>query len=176
MNVARTVADETSVAIAAPEDEFTAFAKQALPTLTRIAWYLTADGDKAGELVQQTLVRTYHAWKRARHSPLPYARRVMMNQRISTWRARRREVLAPPHHFPERPNPDQIEILAERDRLMRALSRLGARQRRVVVLRHVEGFSEKEVAEMLGIPVGTVKSAGSRGLQRLREVLREEES
>ena len=56
--------------------------------------------------------------------------------------------------------------------LARALAVLSARQRRVIVLRHFEGRSELEVASDLGVSVGTVKSTASRGLMRLRSVLR----
>ncbi|MCL2465767.1 MAG: SigE family RNA polymerase sigma factor [Micrococcales bacterium] len=157
-------------------EEFTQFARQALGPLTRTAWHLTGDEHQASELVQQTLVRTYNAWGRARKAPLPYARKVMANQRINTWRSRRREVLAAPERLPEKASPDEVAAIAERDRLVRALACLGTQQRQVVVLRHVEGFSEKDVAEMLGIPVGTVKSAGWRGLERLREELRRQEA
>ena len=62
---------------------------------------------------------------------------------------------------------------AERDRLIRALSTLTARQRRIVVLRHLVGLSEREVAEDLGVAVGTVKSTASRGLAELRIALTE---
>lgn len=165
----------TGIGAGTRDDEFTVFMTMALPALTRTAWHLTGDEHRAADLVQQTLVRTYTAWPRARRAPLPYARKVMANQRISTWRSRRREVLAAPDGLPERTSTDTSGALAERDRLVQALACLGARQRRVVVLRHVEGFSEKEVAEMLGISVGTVKSTASRGLQHLREALREEE-
>ncbi|MCL2454437.1 MAG: SigE family RNA polymerase sigma factor [Micrococcales bacterium] len=160
----------------ARDAEFTAFMTVAMPALTRTAWHLTGDVHRAGDLVQQTLVRTYLAWPRARQGdPLAFARKVMANQRISTWRSRRREVLAPTGNLPHGELVDGSSAVAERDCLVRALALLGDQQRRVVVLRHVEGFTEKEVAEMLGISVGAVKSAGSRGLRRLREVLKEEE-
>lgn len=62
----------------------------------------------------------------------------------------------------------------ERDPLAyarRTLAMLSPRQRRVVVLRHFEGLSEREVADDLGISVGTVKSTASRSLARLRTLL-----
>ncbi|MCL2850336.1 MAG: SigE family RNA polymerase sigma factor [Micrococcales bacterium] len=161
------------VATGTRDEEFTMFMTTAMPALSRTAWHLTGDEHRAADLVQQTLVRTYTAWPRARRAPLPYARKIMANQRVSTWRSRRREVLT--DGPPDQVRPDESAALAERDLLMRALARLGAQQRRVVVLRHVEGFSEKEVAAMLNVSVGTVKSAASRGLQHLREALKEEQ-
>ena len=154
--------------------EFAAFMAEATPALTRTAWLLSGDERRAEELVQQALVRTYLAWGTARQrEPLAYARRVLANLRIDGWRKHRREVLtgAPP----ERALEAEVDRLAERDRLVRALGTLSPRQRRVVVLRHLVGLSEREVADDLGVSVGTVKSTASRGLAQLRSVLGEEE-
>ncbi|MFC8191887.1 SigE family RNA polymerase sigma factor [Cellulomonas sp. NPDC057328] len=152
--------------------EFAAFAAAAAPALGRTAWLLCGDAHQAEELVQQALVRTYVAWARARAGdPLAYARRVLANQRIDTWRRRRREVLMAPSDVPEPPHDGGAQEQADRDQLVRALATLSARQRRVVVLRHLEGMSEREVAHDLGVSVGTVKSTASRALVRLRDVL-----
>ncbi|MCC2320347.1 SigE family RNA polymerase sigma factor [Cellulomonas xiejunii] len=133
---------------------------------------LCGDTHQADELVQQAMVRTYLAWDRARErEPLAYARRVLANQRVSTWRRRRREVLLATSELPERGRDDGQQLHADRDQLVRALALLTARQRRVVVLRHLEGLTEKEVADDLGISVGTVKSTASRALARLREAM-----
>ena len=67
---------------------------------------------------------------------------------------------------------DDVEAsVVLRDRLDRALAALPEDQRRVVVLRDVEGFEYKEIAEMLSIPIGTVESRIFRARQRLRELL-----
>lgn len=60
---------------------------------------------------------------------------------------------------------------AERDQLVRALATLSTRQRKIVVLRHLVGMPEQEVARDLGVSLGTVKSTASRGLAQLRSVL-----
>ncbi|NTW40956.1 MAG: SigE family RNA polymerase sigma factor, partial [Cellulomonadaceae bacterium] len=58
----------------------------AVGPLTRTAWLLCGDAHRAEELVQQTLVKTYLAWPRAREGdPLVYARRILANARIDTW-------------------------------------------------------------------------------------------
>lgn len=157
------------------EQEFAAFMAEATPSLARTAWLLCGDAHQADELVQQTLVRTYLAWSRARErDPLAYARRTLANLRIDTWRRRRREVLMDPADVPEHGEASAADRHAERDQLVRALATLSARQRRIVVLRHFEGMTEREVADDLGVSVGTVKSTASRSLVRLREVLGEQ--
>jgi RNA polymerase sigma-70 factor (sigma-E family) len=152
--------------------EFTAFMAEATPALARTAWLLCGDAHRAEELVQQALMRTYLAWSTARErDPLAYTRRTLANLRIDTWRKHRREVLTPLEALPQIGVDSGADVRAERDRLIRALSTLSARQRRIVVLRHLVGLSEREVAEDLGVAVGTVKSTASRGLAELRVAL-----
>ena len=76
----------------------------------------------------------------------------------------------------ELPEPDPVpagddpaEQQALRDAMWRAVMRLPARQRAMVVLRYYEDLSEAQTAEVLGVSVGTVKSAVSRALGKLRE-------
>lgn len=159
-----------------PEAEFTAFVAQSGPGLHRTAHLLTGDAHRAEELVQATLVKTYLAWPRAcATDPEAYARRVLANQRIDTWRKHRREVLVDPVDVPDaadataRASADPVaSAAADRDEVIRALLALTPRQRRVVVLRHLVGLSDAEVAADLGVSVGTVKSTASRALAQLR--------
>ena len=153
--------------------EFTAFVQDHQHELLRTAWLLSGDPHRAEELTQQALERTDVSWGRAREGePLAYARRVLVNLRIDTWRRRRREVLVEPvelvqhsraHHDPDR--------AGDRDRLVRALATLSERQRRIVVLRYLMDLSEAEVAADLGVSLGTVKSTASRALAELRAAL-----
>ena len=115
-------------------------------------------------------MRTYTAWARARRDPFAYTRRVLVNLRTDTWRRRRREVLVPPEHIPER-LVGVDDGLGRRDELATALGRLTTRQRRVVVLRYLLDLPEDEVAPDLGVSVGTVKSTASRALAQLRTVM-----
>lgn len=157
--------------------EFTAFVLRAEPLLARTAWLLTGDARRAEELVQATLVRTYVHWPRANDGdPLAYARRVLATQRIDSWRRRRREVLVAPSDVPQIVEEASEHRHAQRDHLVRALRVLPERRRRVIVLRYLLDLSEQQVAEDLGISVGTVKSAASRGLAQLRGVLDASES
>lgn len=152
--------------------EFSAFMAEAEPVLGRMAFLLTGDRHRAEELVQQALVRTYVAWPRARdRDPLAYARRVLANARIDAWRKHRREVLTAPGDLPHGGHDGPSGQHADRDLLVRALSRLPDRRRRVVVLRYLLDLGEREVADDLGISVGAVKSAASRGLAQLRHLM-----
>lgn len=164
------------------DEEFAAFMAEAEPLLARTAWLLCGDRHRAEELVQQTLVKTYVAWPRARGGdPLAYARRTLANARIDLWRRRRREVLVGPDdgpvvaHDDRGPGPGHEHTYAERDLLVRALARLSPQRRRVVVLRYVLDLSEQQVADDLDVSVGAVKSAAARGLRQLREAMSAEE-
>lgn len=152
--------------------EFAAFMAADAGSLLHTAWLLCGDAHRAEELTQQALVSTYVAWPRARDTdPLAYARRSLANARIDSWRRRRREVLTSPEMIPRDTSPGHETRIAERDQLVRALRTLPPRQRRIVVLRHFVGLAEAEVADELGVSLGTVKSTASRALARLREEL-----
>jgi RNA polymerase sigma-70 factor, ECF subfamily len=74
----------------------------------------------------------------------------------------------------EAPNPaEAVDALEQAEIVRRALLRLPEIYRTVVVLRHYEGLKFGEIAEVLGIPDGTVKSRMSEGLARLAESLKE---
>jgi RNA polymerase sigma factor (sigma-70 family) len=60
------------------------------------------------------------------------------------------------------------QVIDDRDEVVRMLATLPPQQRRVIVLRYYNDLSEADVADHLGISVGAVKSAASRGLATLR--------
>ena len=59
------------------------------------------------------------------------------------------------------------------ERLWKALDHLPFDQRTVIVLREIDGFSYEEIADSLGVAIGTVKSRLTRARQTLRDELRE---
>lgn len=156
-------------------ERFTAFAESATPALSRLAFLLTGDEHRARDLVQHALERTYLAWNRvAAGNPTAYARRIVVNARIDGWRKQRRETLADPAELWGARSPDPTSGVLDRDELVRALRTLAPAQRRVIVLRYLLDLSEADTAAELGVSVGSVKSAASRGLARLRTVLDDE--
>ena len=139
--------------------------------LARSAYLLTGDAHLAEDLLQETLTRVAQKWRKVGDSPDAYARRVMHNLAIDSWRrrqARPAEVLgAAPPELSGRG--DSIDV--ERRVLLRdALARLTPRQRAVLSLRFYEDLTEVEAAAVLGCSVSTVKSTARDALARLRAV------
>ena len=66
---------------------------------------------------------------------------------------------------------DQVEQTLERERIMRALDQIPESQREVITLAYFGGFSQSEMAERLGQPLGTVKTRVRLAMQKLRLVL-----
>ncbi|MEU1198872.1 SigE family RNA polymerase sigma factor [Streptomyces sp. NPDC005813] len=157
----------------APYPSFASYVKARQPVLLRTARSLTANPSDAEDLLQTALTKTYVAWDRIEdHRALDgYVRRALLNTRTSQWRKRKVDEFA----CDELPEPevlstgDPAEQQALHDAMWRAITKLPARQRAMVVLRYYEDLSEAQTAEVLGVSVGTVKSAVSRALGKLRE-------
>ncbi|MDF5752969.1 SigE family RNA polymerase sigma factor [Spongiactinospora sp. TRM90649] len=150
------------------ERAFRDFVSARSPALMRVA-YLLAGGDQHGaeDLLQSALAKTFTRW-RSVDSPEAYVRQVMYRQQVSWWRLgwRRNETaVAEP---PERVHPDATDAAELKIVIRRALARLTARQRAVLVLRYLEDLPEADVAAELGCSVGTVRSTAHRALARLR--------
>lgn len=149
------------------QDAFAALARASGPALHRTAWLLCGDSETAKDLTQAALVKTYLAWGRFDPAAaVAYTRKILVRENIDRWRRRREYPVA---ETPERVDPTSPEdTFAERERVAAMLASLPTRQRQVLVLRFFDDLSEAQVAEALGIPVGTVKSAAHRGLESLR--------
>ena len=102
--------------------------------------------------------------------PYAYLRRSVLN-RASSWRRHLVVVRREATRRHRRLTTDETDALGDRDELVRALRGLPDPQRQVVVLRFLEDLTEAETAQVLGIPLGTVKSRARRGLDTLRRLL-----
>ncbi len=137
---------------------------------------LLAGGRQDGEdLMQAALERLLRQGKRITGNPEGYLRRTLYNLAADRWRRQERwRRKLPVLGGGQRPvEPDLTAAVDLRDALIRALHMLPPQQRAVVVLRHWEQLSEAEAAGVLGCSEGTVKSAASRGLRRMRELAAE---
>lgn len=140
--------------------------------LLRTAYLLTHDWARAEDLLQTALARAWLAWGRINTHPEPYVRKIIVNTCASWWR-RRWTAEDPTDRLPDQALADRYGInphalVNERDALWRALRRLPARQRAVIVLRYFEDLTEAEIADIMGCAVGTVKSQASKALAKLR--------
>jgi RNA polymerase sigma-70 factor (sigma-E family) len=152
----------------AEEASFAAFVAADLPALLRFGYVLTGDRHRGEEVVQSALVSTYRRWGRVdSEGPHAYVRRAMVNANISLWRRTRREI---PRDvgLDTRSNLGIPSAYDEVDAMVRAMRRLPARQRAVLVLRYYEDLTESQTAQILNCSVGTVKSHTARALRALR--------
>ena len=119
-------------------------------------------------------MRVHAVWRRVSMTGAPdaYARKVLVNARRGVLRRPwRREY--PSEQIPDHPAADHTGAHDDRDALLAALAGLGRSQRAIVVLRYWEDLPVAEVADLLGLAPGTVKSQASRGLEHLRAALTE---
>jgi len=162
---------EASAVMSARDAEFEQYMAARQPGLLRTAYLLTGDRHSAEDLVQTALAKLYLSWDKVQRRELldGYVRRIMVNEHNSLWRRawKRKEVSTDsvPDHAGVYDRPDH----GERSALWEFVQTLPRKQRAVVVLRYYEDMSEAEVADVMGISVGTVKSQSSRALAALRE-------
>jgi RNA polymerase sigma-70 factor (sigma-E family) len=152
-------------------DDFGAFVRDRTPALLRYGLVLAGNPHDAADLAQEALARLGTRWSRvsARGDPEGYVRTTMARLHISWWRRRRRE--HPVWAVPERSYVDAGIAQADGDLgLWHAVADLPARQRVVLMLRYHAQLSDEEIARLLGISRGTVRSQAARGLDKLRGV------
>jgi RNA polymerase sigma-70 factor (sigma-E family) len=151
------------------DTEFREFVRNRGTPLHQSAYLLCGDWHLADDVVQDTLIKAYQHWKRVRQADNPeaYVRRILINEVRGRWRRPERAV--PVAEFADEPSvADLSDDVARRDGLQQALLTLPLRQRATVVLRYLEGLSERETAAALGCSEGTVKSQSSRALNNLK--------
>lgn len=146
--------------------EFTEFYAARVRALRRVAYLVVRDWHGAEDATQRALVKVYRAWPRIRPDGLEaYARRAVVNESL-TLVSRRRDVVVPA--VPDTVAPAPVEASGVVDA---ALGSLPPQQRAVVALRFVDDLSVAEVAEVLGIAEGTVKSHTHKAIATLRRLL-----
>lgn len=154
------------------DDAFRAVFAEHHTRLFRLACLLTGDTALADEVTAEVFARVLPKWRAgAVDEPLAYLRRSVVNEVRSRHRRRAHEVSAA-----TRWRARSTELVLDEHRVLdapviEALRNLPPRQRAVVVLRFHDDLSELEVARILGMAPGSVKSHASRGLARLRIAL-----
>lgn len=160
-----------------PDNEFGEFVEGRATALHRTAYLLCGDWHLANDLVQEALAKTFRHWRKVQRADNPdaYVKRILVNE--ANRYLRRHRNAAPPTEVTARdtPIPDASNEVVDRDLLLQALLSLPARQRATVVLRYLEGMTERETAAVLKCTQGTVKSQTARALDTLKNHLKREE-
>lgn len=165
--------------------EFEAIALPLLPVVARVAQALTGDESDADDLVQETFLRAYRHWN-------TFERGSDCRSWLSTicrnafYENRRRESRSTPvddHELDSLASArahntamaggidDMFSRIDLGPAIAAAIAGLEPHYRHVVLLVDVDGFSYEEVATVLDVPVGTVRSRLFRGRRRLQESL-----
>lgn len=163
-------------AATAREECFSAFVASHRERARRLAWRLVGGDEAAAEdVVQEAFVRAYQALPgfRAEASLATWFYRILIRQaqNYRRWRAVREVWSGRCKGAPPPVDSDGFGDPGLRRRIVQALEQLSRRQREAFILVHLEGFTVQECAELLGKPVGTVKSHLHRALATLRQEL-----
>jgi RNA polymerase sigma-70 factor (ECF subfamily) len=141
-------------------EAFTTLAFELSDRLFAVAHRILRDFDAAGDALQVTLLRIWQDLPGLRDAELieGWSYRILVRACHDQLRRQRRramvlEVLPP---VAAEPGPD--DAVVDRDQLERAFRRLSTEQRAAVVLQYYRGLTLPEIAEILGVPVGTVRS------------------
>jgi RNA polymerase sigma-70 factor (sigma-E family) len=154
----------------ADDDRFREFVVTRSRALQRTAYLLTGNWETARDLVQTALARAWPRWNRTDWPELPeaYVKRIMVTTYATWWRRRWRAEI-PTGELPDQPADDdpfgQVDLHTP---ILTALAALPRKQRTIVVLRYFDDLTEAEVARLMGVTVGTVKSQTSKAFAHLR--------
>jgi RNA polymerase sigma-70 factor (ECF subfamily) len=145
-----------------------------------LARWLTRNARDADDVVQEAYLRAFRFFPGFRGGDARAWLLTIVRNTCYNWlHANRRlqeaaefdENFAPPDSHA--PNPEEIALQNDTATLMReALGKLPRNFREVLILRELEGMSYKEIADITGMPAGTVMSSISRARGRLRQVLK----
>jgi RNA polymerase sigma-70 factor (sigma-E family) len=142
--------------------------------MVRLAVLLVDDLATAEDVVQDAFAALHQRWDRLQdvNAAIGYLRVCVVNAARSVLRRRRTARLyVLPRESDHVSAEAEVMLAAEQEEVVRALRRLPRRQREVLVLRYWSELSELEIAEILGVSRGTVKSTASRGLAALGALL-----
>ena len=146
--------------------EFDAFYAASSRRVLGQLYAMTGDRAEAEDAVAEAYLRAWDRWEMVRDcaSPEAWVRQVAYRAALSSWRkavnrirAHRRDAVAA---YVDDPGPDHVA-------LVRALGRISAEQRHVIVLHHLVGLSVDEIVAEVGAPAGTVKARLARGRRAL---------
>ena len=138
-----------------------------------VAFSITRRTAEAEDAVQETMTRAWKVWRRgpAIENPRAWLTRICVNYCLNRERATWRTLLMDPGDIPRQPVAAVEDALIDFDRAYR---RLSVQQRAVVALYYQHDHSIEDCARVLGCRPGTVRSHLARGVEKLRQELRDD--
>jgi RNA polymerase sigma-70 factor (ECF subfamily) len=161
------------LAMRGDHDAFAALVSAASDRLYALACVILRDTDRAEDATQEAFVRAWRELPKLRDADRfdAWLRRLVVNACYDEGRRLRRRAEVSLILLDDRSVHDASSAMAESDRVDRAFRRLPLDQRVVLALQHYYDLSHVEIAETLGIPLGTVKSRVRYGVAAMRAQL-----
>jgi len=147
-----------------------------LDSAYNLAHWLVRNGDDADDVVQEAYLRAFQYSDRFRGGDARAWLLTIVRNTAYTW-LRKTRAFEPVTQFDEQVTPTGVETLNPEQLLLQeadgrlveqAMSQLPVRFREILILRELEGFSYKQIADVMGVPTGTVMSTLSRARARFR--------
>ena len=162
-------------AIAGDRGAFNELARLSIGRLYAIAPLILRDSDRASDATQEALVAAWRDLSALRDPDRfeAWLHRVLVRTCHREARRLRQRLTVEVREVPldEHAGIDDLPNVFDRDQLERGFRRLGVEERAIVVLHHAEGFTLTEIADILSLPLGTVKSRLHRAIQTMRAAL-----
>lgn len=147
-----------------------------------MAYHFMRDREEARDAAQEVFIKIYRGLGTMREGDrfVPWMLRLARNCCVD--RLRRLKVRTPPVEVPVEdapqivtgePSPEDSSLEGARHGMLyRAIARLGEKNREMILLREIQELKLEEISEMLGLPIGTVKSRSHRARLELAKVVR----
>ena len=141
--------------------------------MVKIAYTIVRDRHAAEDVVQAAFVKAFTAWWRVSRAddPVAYTRRIVVNAALAHLRKPVQRFEYSLAEVPDRSVVHPDVARSGQEDIWDLLGQLPPRRGAIVVLRHFEALTEREIADVLGCRPGTVKSQASAALRSLRDQL-----
>ena len=148
---------------------FSSFYAATAPRMVQQLFLLTGDLSRAQECVHDAYAQAWRQWEQlSGGDPAAWVRRVAWRLAVSDWRRRAAFWRAAARHGPPRDaDAPSADAVAVRD----ALAQLDRKQREALVLHYFADLPVQDIADLLGVPTGTVKARLARGRKALAPLL-----